>query len=257
MAPPINFNSSQIQEVTINGTPVQEITVNGNTAFSAVSLSNKADHQWKFDESSGTVAADSIGSLDGQLQGGMQFVSNSQGIGGNVVNGNGSDSEVTFPSTPPYIKNPGDFAIGISVMDVSKISGRETIMSFNDTNDNDGGGFNARNQDFGFKAKYSQEVVDIGASISTLNNNLSSPVRCLFNYNSIGDFDLFFNDDNSLSSATVNLDATDGGQMKVGSLNDRTVPKFIYEGEIDNFVIYDDSLTRSEITDDFKINRFA
>jgi len=90
---PITIDGTDVSTITIDGQDVSEITADGDVVYTAIPDSG-GSHQWDTDEGSGTTLADSIGSLDGTING--PTWTSGVGTGNAYLDYNGTGDTVDF-----------------------------------------------------------------------------------------------------------------------------------------------------------------
>jgi len=243
---PTNIDGTDITGATIDGTDVQEITVDGQTVFTASALPDSAIHQWKFDEGSGTTATDSIGSINGTLQNGLGYTSNANLVGGFGIDLDGNNDFVSYSTKPAFFDTPNNekFAIAITINDISTLGSQKSIWSW--PTDDNGASLGTRDGDLYMRIIDSVGNVDVGIPSSSVPS--SGRQRILANCDN-GPQEVYINN-TKFTDTTVSSDSTDGGSMRIGTLNDR-LSGFQLSGVLDNAVIYNDFLTPAEVQEDF------
>jgi hypothetical protein len=243
MMPPTSIDGTDITGATIDGTDVQEITVDGDTVFTAApDLPNSAIHQWRFDEGSGSTAADSIGTNDGTISG-ATWTSVSDLVGGFGLSFDQTDDEVDF-STVSAVNSGLGHAVAITInLDNQNTQviwaqttggGSDRVMILVDSNNLqagyfDGSSFNAREQTGGVT---------------------TSRARILLNIDGPNDTVQIWQDaiqvDDNDPGALAPTRGTNGHKVGVNTLGEEPMG-----GVSDNLIIYDSFLTPSEIQTDY------
>jgi hypothetical protein len=67
MSPPIDIDGSEIQKATIDGQNVNQVTIDGQELF--VGKTDSVVHRWTYSEGGGITVADSVGGADGTRNG--------------------------------------------------------------------------------------------------------------------------------------------------------------------------------------------
>lgn len=102
-----------------------------------------AIHQWAYDEGTGTTAADSIGTADGTLNGGVGWVADAGWYGGNAITNPGADGDYvdlttlgTFGSAVASSKHAIAFTIQTTATNANTMLGhRDDALDHSGTND--------------------------------------------------------------------------------------------------------------------------
>lgn len=237
-----------------------------------VSLPSSSIHRWKMGEGSGTTTTDSIGSADGTLNGNTSWISSADYQEGNALDGDGNGDYVDTGTLGSFGSNLNtDFAVSFTIdsFDVSSIAATDDwILGVFNT----GSSGNIR-----FEVPLNIDTVgDISLTLQDASGTTyslrtdsghvgdNSLHRVLINKvanSGGGGVEFYVADKNDTSYTQVNSSEESGGNT-LGSTEDFTDNVYLLnanglsratDATIDDVIIYDDSLSASERSDDLSL----
>jgi len=265
MMPPTSIDGTDITGATIDGTDVQEITVDGQTVFQAVTIPNSAINQYKLDEGSGTTVADSIASNDLTTSGSPTWYSDSDLVGGQGLDFDGSDDEAVGNYIPGI---GGDSAFSIAfTLDLTRTNDRnvdntktEILQNMKNSNREDSIGISFGNDNTivgdvevdvrdSSAAKVDARGIDVSGQ--------SGLIRVCYTWDGANSGSMYVDTtENSTDfglGAGGNITGVSGGSMTLGSTDGGEFGDIA----LDNVIFYDEELTQSEVQQDFDAQPFA
>ena len=223
--------------------PFLAVIIAGTTMTHATIVSH-----WKFDESSGTTAADNVGAFGGTLSGGAVFVSG--GISGNAVSlATISNSLVNMGTSFPGFTS-GDFSLSMWVnttttandsLIVSKHESGFQNGYFTVVNQTGGGGLAG-------KATFtvgSEPVSQSPTSTTSVNDGLWHQIVGVF---VAGGGHFIYVDGSPSEAGTVSQSVpANSAPFLIGGVNVSSVPTARYTGLVDDVQVYNNALSSSDV----------
>jgi len=250
MIPPTSIDGTDITVATIDGTDVQEITVDGDVVFSAEpALPSSMVHRYKMNEGSGTTISDSVGShSDGNLNGAAAFIADAQAQGGFVVdNGSGNTGDDIRFSTFSHFTSNSSGAMAVTA-EFDSFSFEGTVANlYNSTGDLFVSmGFGNSSDEFGSFIRQGGSNNSYSASNAL---SLNTKQRMLLNYD--------------LSNLTVEFfvngvqQTIDGSNFARSARNTALLDDGARDGNnvdasVDDFILYNQQLTQTEVDSDYQ-----
>jgi hypothetical protein len=231
-------------------------------ALSAVDVKFLFDHpgqdlqpiaHWKFDETSGVTAFDSVGGFHGTLEGNAEFVPGLGASGGAVrLDCNGlPGGSVSMGNVLGDIITGGDFSISLWLN--TKDQSEHTIviskhncwsnMGFN-LGINSSGPSGLPNKAWFATYPYGDEMTEVVSS-SDVNNEVWHHVVGV--YHSGGDREIYVDGRWEEGAFSTNPVETDTAPFQLGGFATWDVPGTMYTGLIDDVQVYDQALTPEEV----------
>lgn len=221
----------------------------------AAAVPNSAIHQWKYSEGSGDTFADSIGNADG-TRNGFTWVSGTW-VGNNAADYNGSDDYGDVGTLGSFGSSiSSDFAVAITVETTDDGSFNNIVGGVQ--NSGDGTRLFLRNRDSGQlninMRDQNDNVISVYATPSIWDGDKH---RLVFNKtaNSASGLEIWV--DGSEESTTTATDESFSStsnfdrSFTFAAQNDQSTPRNYGNVVQDNAIIFNDSLTSQEVTDDY------
>jgi len=220
-------------------------------------LPDSVIHHWKFDEGSGGAVADNIGDADGSVNGPSWVSGNFEG--GSALEADGTDDHVSTTTLGNFGSNmSSDFAVSFTIK--SPNDGDGWVMGMqNDATDFDTGDqthFSVRNDDGQIRWEISDEDNEIGRARHESDINDNEPHRVVINKSGNTHNDVLIYIDTIEDTSVFNTSSWD-------TFNnfEFDFPFFAFIDDdgldrygnfiLDDILIFNDSLTSTEIQDDF------
>jgi len=259
MSPPIDIDGSEIKRATIDGEDVSEITIDGQQTADFVDIPDSAIHQWILDDVGTGTATDSVGAADGTVN----AVSSVNGtfVGGSAGSGDGNDDFIDVGTLSNFgSQTDTDFAV---------------LLTFETSDGDDDMLFAVRNTDG--TQRFRVSIGHFQAGVGEIGFDIVDPSNTgpgIYTNSSFADGDKHRLVINKTSNDTSGLQIwIDEVQQSTSSYSfssngysspndfDRSVYMFAinsgftdrsFSGILDNVIVINDSLTQTEIEEDYE-----
>jgi hypothetical protein len=221
--------------------------------FSGDAIPDSAIHRWKFNEGSGTLASDAIGTEDVTLNADAIWASDANAVGGTKIDGDGTDDNGQAGTLGTFGSNmASDFAVALTLettesgAQITQINNNGSSIQFYLILDGNAPQFRIRDG--------GADAIDVTGSTNVADG---SKYRIVFNKtaNSASGLEIYVNasQDSTTTNADEAFDNTDDFNVNYpfcahnagGSITDHS------DIALDDYIIANDSLTSSEIQNDY------
>lgn len=237
---PITIDGNKVSAITIDGTDVKKVTADGDVVWTAIP--DSATHRWPMDTGSGSTVYDSIGSDNGSFKKSPSWVSDSNAIGGYMIDfDSGSNDRIQYGKTFSdfSLSSSWSFAITIDADDASTsgqvimhqaISGGDVSMSL------EGG---------------------VVAGAMWNGSNTVAPAEKSITGNTKQRVVYVYDDPNNTSTIYVNASgSSSGGQVRYGNSSNfalaaKSNGDLPFNGSLDDAIIANEAWSSSTVQDDY------
>jgi len=210
------------------------------------SLPSSVIYRWRLDEGSGKTINDSVGSLNGSLNGGT-WRSDSNSVGGSHIDFDGNDDFIDYGQ----VTNEPQMSLSFWINLDEVISDRDTVFLF----------YWSANANTSTGMFVAQEQDSWRIGINTSNNNLTSYTPSAnswqhfgLTYDSSGQLDIYINGQFEEGFSNVSTGSINNGTRDLHIMEDSFGGNDNVNAQLDDVIVADSALSDSEMNDLYSLS---